>query len=85
MQEDKPKADIEGFSNRGRRHMWDQIHRQGMCPNCKARDSLLIRPKKGLIMKAKCRVCNKVFWTSRFKRFGAYPINSEAPEANERK
>ncbi len=74
MQEDKLKAGMEGLSGRARRYTWDRIHRQGICPNCRARDSLLICPEEGLIMKVKCRACNNVFWTSRFRRFRAYPL-----------
>jgi len=54
--------------------MWCQIHLIGICPNCKAKDSMQMGPQGGLAVNIRCYKCGQKYWTSPIMGFGAEPI-----------
>lgn len=54
--------------------LWNQIHINRECPNCKAKNSMLEGPHGGLALNIKCKACGQKYWTGPYRGFGAEPI-----------
>ena len=54
--------------------MWETIYEERRCPECSAKDSMIITAQGGLGLNIQCEGCQQKFWITPMKGFGAQKL-----------